>query len=89
MKKEVVFLYRIEYNVLVHILYPKIIEFLQTLIQNGNKHLWLWICIRRVNKTEQSIHISQVRNMLILSSFLKSILNYGRHIFYSDREHVS
>ena len=52
----------------------------ETLIQVGNKHFWLWICIEPVHKSVLGIHISQARNMLILSSFLESLLEkYGRH----------
>jgi transposase-like protein len=52
----------------------------ETLIQIGNKHFWLWICIEPVHKSVLGIHISQARNMLILSSFLESLLEkYGRH----------
>ena len=57
----------------------------ETLIQVGNKHFWLWICIEPVHKSVLGIHISQARNMLILSSFLESLLEkYGRHVVYSD-----
>ena len=57
----------------------------ETLIQVGNKHFWLWICIEPVHKSVLGIHISQARNMLILSSFLESLVEkYGRHIVYSD-----
>jgi putative transposase len=57
----------------------------ETLIQVGNKHFWLWICIEPVHKSVLGIHISQARNMLILSSFLESLLEkYGRHAVYSD-----
>ena len=53
----------------------------ETLIQVGNKHFWLWICIEPVHKSVLGIHISQARNMLILSSFLESLLEkYGQHI---------
>ena len=57
----------------------------ETLIQVGNKHFWLWICIEPVHKSVLGIHISQARNMLILSSFLESLLEkYGRLAVYSD-----
>ena len=57
----------------------------ETLIQVGNKHFWLWICIEPVHKSVLGIHISQARNMLILSSFLESLLEkYGQHAVYSD-----
>ena len=57
----------------------------ETLIQVGNKHFWLWICIEPVHKSVLGIHISQARNMLILSSFLESLLEkYGLHTVYSD-----
>ena len=90
MKKEGMFLYGIGYNVLFHIIYSNIIEFLLSLlisplIQIGNKYLWLWILIEPVHKSVVRIHISQVRNMLILSSFLEFLLKkYGRHMVYSD-----
>ena len=89
MKKEDMFLYGIGYNILVHIIYLNIIEFLLSLsirlILISNKYLWLWICIEPVHKSVVRIHISQVRNMYILSSFLEFLLKkYGIHIVYSD-----
>ncbi len=53
----------------------------ETLIQIGNKHFWLWICIEPVHRSVLGIHISQARNMLILSSSLESLLEKygGRH----------
>jgi transposase-like protein len=73
MKKEVMFLYGIGYKDLVPIIYTNvkgISAFIidETLIQVGNKHFWLWICIEPVHKSVLGIHISQARNMLILSS---------------------
>jgi putative transposase len=57
----------------------------ETVIQIGNQNFWLWICIEPVHKSVLGIHISQARNMLILSSFLESLVEkYGRHIVYSD-----
>ncbi len=59
----------------------------ETMIQIDNKHFWLWIGIEPVHKSVLRIHISQARNMLILSSFLESLLEkYGRHTVYSDGE---
>ena len=56
------------------------------MIQVGNnKHYWLWICIEPVHRSILGINISRARNMLVLSSFLESLISkYGRHSFYSD-----
>jgi putative transposase len=58
----------------------------ETIIQIGSQRFcWLWICIEPVHKSVLGIHILQARNMLILSSFLESLVEkYGRHIVYSD-----
>jgi transposase-like protein len=56
------------------------------MIQVGNnKHYWLWICIEPVHRSILGINISRARNMLVLSSFLESLISkYGRHSVYSD-----
>ena len=55
------------------------------MIQIGNKHYWLWICIEPVRRSVLGIHISQARNILALFSFLESLVSkYGRHSVYSD-----
>ena len=57
----------------------------ETLIQVGNKHFWLWICIELVHKSVLGIHISQARNMLVARQFLESLIEkYGKHSVYSD-----
>lgn len=54
------------------------------MIQIGSKHYWLWIAIEPVHKAVLG-HISEHRNMLVLSSFLESLVSkYGRHPVYSD-----
>jgi putative transposase len=55
------------------------------MIQIGYKHYWLWICIEPVHRSVLGIKISQTRNMLVLSSFLESlVIKYGRHSLYTD-----
>ena len=65
-------------QILVHIIYKRklISAFImrEILIQIGNKYFWLCICIEPVHKSVIGIHILQARNMLVLSSFLKSLL---------------
>jgi len=57
----------------------------ETMIKIGNRKVWLWVCIEPIHKIILGIHLSQARNMLVLSSFLKSLIQkYGKHIVYSD-----
>ena len=45
----------------------------ETVIQIGNKHLWLWICIETIHSSVLGIYISEERNMLIAEIY--SIIN--------------
>jgi putative transposase len=55
------------------------------MIKIGSRKVWLWVCIEPIHKIILGIHLSQARNMLVLSSFLKSLIQkYGKHIVYSD-----
>src|SRR5688500_14846425 len=57
----------------------------ETLVQIDNKHTWVWICIKPIHKIVLGIHISDMRNMLVLSHFLESLTEkYSRHTVYSD-----
>lgn len=57
----------------------------ETMIKIGSRKVWLWVCIEPIHKIILGIHLSQARNMLVLSSFLKSLIQkYGKHIVYSD-----
>jgi transposase-like protein len=35
----------------------------ETIIQIGNQHFWLWICIEPIHKSLLGINISKERNM--------------------------
>ncbi|HET7644742.1 MAG TPA: DDE-type integrase/transposase/recombinase [Nitrososphaeraceae archaeon] len=37
----------------------------ETVIQIGNQHFWLWICIESIHSSVLGIHISEKRNMLV------------------------
>jgi transposase-like protein len=37
----------------------------ETVIQIGNKHFWLWICIEPINQSVLGIYISEERNMIV------------------------
>ena len=57
----------------------------ETVIQIGNQHFWLWICIEPIHSSVLGIYISEERNMLIAEKFIRSLVsNYGRHIVYTD-----
>ena len=57
----------------------------ETIIQIGNNHYWLWICIEPVHKSVLGIHISDERNMFVAENFIRSLVDkYGRHTIYTD-----
>jgi putative transposase len=57
----------------------------ETIIQIGNQHFWLWICIEPIHKTILGIHISNERNMFVAENFIRSLVEkYGRHTVYTD-----
>jgi putative transposase len=57
----------------------------ETVIQIGNQHFWLWICIEPIHSSVLGIYISDERNMLIAEKFIRSLVsNYGKHIVYTD-----
>ena len=45
----------------------------ETVIQIGNQHFWLWICIEPVHKSVLGIHISEERNMFVAENFIGSL----------------
>jgi putative transposase len=57
----------------------------ETVIQIGNQHFWLWICIEPIHSSVLGIYISDERNMLIAEKFIRSLVsNYGKHTVYTD-----
>ncbi len=57
----------------------------ETVIQIGNQHFWLWICIEPIHSSVFGIYISDERNMLIAEKFIRSLVsNYGKHTVYTD-----
>ena len=46
----------------------------ETLIQIGNQHFWLWICIEPVNISVLGINISEERNKVIAEKFIYSVV---------------
>ncbi len=57
----------------------------ETVIQIGNQHFWLWICIEPIHSSVLGIYISNERNMLIAEKFIRSLVsNYGKHTVYTD-----
>ena len=57
----------------------------ETVIQIGNHHFWLWICIEPVYSSVLGIYISEERNMLVAEKFIRSLVEkYGRHTVYTD-----
>ena len=57
----------------------------ETVIQIGNDHYWLWICIEPVHKSVLGIYISEERNMFVAVNFIHSLVDkYGRHTVYTD-----
>jgi putative transposase len=57
----------------------------ETVIQIGNQHFWLWICIEPVHRSVLGIFISVERNMLVAEKFIRYLVSkYGKHIVYTD-----
>jgi len=57
----------------------------ETIIQIGNQHFWLWICVEPIHRSVLGIHISEERNMFVAENFIRSLVEkYGRHIVYTD-----
>jgi putative transposase len=57
----------------------------ETVIQIGNSHFWLWVCIEPIHSSVLGIYISEERNMLIAEKFIRSLVEkYGRHTVYTD-----
>jgi len=57
----------------------------ETIIQIGNHHFWLWICIEPIDKSVLGIYISEERNMLVAEKFIRSLVEkYGKHTVYTD-----
>ena len=52
----------------------------ETVIQIGNQHFWLWLCIEPIHSSVLGIHISEEKNMLVAEKFIRSLVsNYGKH----------
>ena len=43
----------------------------ETIIQIGNQHFWLWICIEPVHRSVLGIYISEERNMFVAENFIR------------------
>ncbi|MDR4512581.1 MAG: DDE-type integrase/transposase/recombinase [Nitrososphaeraceae archaeon] len=57
----------------------------ETVIQIGNQHFWLWICIEPINSSVLGIYISEERNMFVAENFIRSLVSrYGKHTVYTD-----
>ncbi len=57
----------------------------ETVIQVGNQHFWLWICIEPIDKSVLGIYISEERNMLVAERYIRSLVEkYGKHTVYTD-----
>ena len=57
----------------------------ETVIQIGNQHFWLWVCIEPIHGLVLGIYISEERNMLVAERFIQSLVaKYGKHVLYRD-----
>ena len=43
----------------------------ERMIQIGNQHFWLWICIEPVHKSVLGIYISEERSMFVAENFIR------------------
>ncbi|MFZ0510380.1 MAG: DDE-type integrase/transposase/recombinase, partial [Candidatus Nitrosopolaris sp.] len=57
----------------------------ETQLQIGSTEAWVWVAAEPIHRVVLGVYISRHRNMLVVESFLKSLIEiYGRHIVYSD-----
>ena len=47
----------------------------ETVMQIGNQHYWLWICIEPIHKSVLGINISDERNMFVAENFISQIIS--------------
>jgi putative transposase len=60
----------------------------ETLIQVGNKHFWLWICIEPIHSSIFGIFISEERKMFVAEKFIRSLVEkYEKYTVYTNVEH--
>ena len=58
----------------------------ETVIQIGNQHFWLWICIEPIHSSVLGIYISEERNMLVAEKFIQSLVEIMENIQYIQME---
>ena len=58
----------------------------ETVIQIGNQHFWLWICIEPIHSSVLGIYISEERNMLLLKNSLDLLYQTMENILYTQME---
>ena len=59
----------------------------ETMLQIGSSNeAWLWVvAVEPIHKQILGVYISRHRNMIVVESFLRSLLRiYGKHTVYSD-----
>jgi putative transposase len=57
----------------------------ETIVHVGSAEAWLWVAIEPIHNRILGVYISRHRNMLVVESFLRSLIQlYGKHIVYSD-----
>jgi putative transposase len=57
----------------------------ETIIQFGDRHFWLWICIEPIHKFVIRIYISKERNLFVAEIFIRSLVDkYGKHLVYTE-----
>ena len=57
----------------------------ETQLQIGSTEAWVWVAVEPIHRVVLGVYISRHRNMLVVESFLKSLIEiYGNHIVYSD-----
>jgi transposase-like protein len=59
----------------------------ETMLQISTDEAWLWIAVEPIHKQILGVYISRHMNMIVVESFLRSLLRiYGKHTVYSDGE---
>ena len=57
---------------------------METILQGGSQHFWLWFCIEPIHSSVLGFYISEERNMIIAEKFRSLVSNYGKHTVYSE-----
>ncbi|MDR4511498.1 MAG: hypothetical protein MRJ93_07310 [Nitrososphaeraceae archaeon] len=57
----------------------------ETIIQSGKQHFWLWICIELLHRSGHGIYICKDRNTFVAENFIRSLVSKSaKHVVYTE-----